>query len=89
MINSGMIEETKKVLDMGYKKDCYGLTGVGYKYIIKYFDNEISKQELTDKFSQDTRQYAKRQITWFKKQPDTNIINIDNMNISDIVTKMI
>ena len=90
MIDSGMLEETKKVLNMGYKQNCYGLTGVGYKHIIKYFNNEISKQDLIDKFSQDTRQYAKRQITWFTKQPDTNIINItDNMNIGDIINKII
>ena len=90
MIDSGMIEETRKVLDMGYKEDCYGLTGVGYKHIIKYFNNEISKEELIDIFSQDTRQYAKRQITWFTKQPDINIIKIDdNMNIHDIVNKII
>ena len=74
MIDFGMLEETKKVLNMGYKQDCYGLTGVGYKHIIKYFNNEISKQELIDIFSQDTRQYAKRQITWFTKQPDINKI---------------
>ncbi|MBR3628251.1 MAG: tRNA (adenosine(37)-N6)-dimethylallyltransferase MiaA [Elusimicrobia bacterium] len=90
MIDFGMLEETKKVLNMGYKQDCYGLTGVGYKHIIKYFNNEISKQELIDIFSQDTRQYAKRQITWFTKQPDINVINIDdNMSVADIKKKMI
>jgi tRNA dimethylallyltransferase len=90
MIDSGMLEETKKVLDMGYKQNCYGLTGVGYKHIVKFFNKEISKQELIEKFSQDTRQYAKRQITWFKKQPDTQIINItDNTDIGDIINKII
>ena len=89
MIDSGMLEETKKVLDMGYKQDCYGLTGVGYKHIIKYFNDKISKSELIDSFSQDTRQYAKRQITWFKKQPDVKIINFDeSMNINDILNKI-
>jgi len=88
MINSGMIEETKKVLEMGYTKDCYGLTGVGYRHIIKYFNNEISKKELIEKFSQDTRQYAKRQITWFSKQKDTTILNIDNISIKDILSNI-
>ena len=90
MIDSGMLEETKKVLGMGYKQDCYGLTGVGYKHIIKYLNNEISKSELIKKFSQDTRQYAKRQITWFTKQPNIKIVNIaDNMNIENILNKII
>ena len=90
MINSGMLDETKKVLDMGYKQNCYGLTGVGYKQIIKFFNKEISKDELIEKFAQDTRQYAKRQITWFTKQPDTKIINIvDSMSIDDIINKIV
>lgn len=90
MIDSGMLEETKKVLDMGYKQNCYGLTGVGYKHIVKFFNKEMSKQELIEKFSQDTRQYAKRQITWFTKQPDIQIINItDNTDIGDIINKII
>lgn len=91
MISSGMIEETKKVLDMGYKQDCYGLTGVGYRHIIKYFNNETSKQELIEKFAQDTRQYAKRQITWFIRQPNVNIIFVDDnaTSINDIVNKII
>jgi len=75
MINSSMIEEAQKVLKMGFKEDAPALTGVGYKHITQYLNNKISKQELIDKFSTDTRQYAKRQITWFKFQP--NVIFVD------------
>lgn len=89
MILAGMIDETKKVLQMGYKQDCYGLTGVGYKHIIKYLNNEITKEELITFFSQDTRQYAKRQITWFSHQKDVNIINVDDMTTYDIIDKII
>lgn len=75
MINSGMIEETQKVLNMGFKKDSPALTGVGYKNIISYLENKITKKELIDIFSAETRQYAKRQITWFKAQPDVILID--------------
>lgn len=75
MIHSGIVEETQKVLKMGFKEDSPALTGVGYKHIIQYLNNKISKQELIDKFSTDTRQYAKRQITWFKSQPDVVFID--------------
>ena len=74
MINSGMIEETQKVLDMGYAKNCPALSGIGYRNIIKYLDNEISKNSLLDEFSKDTRHYAKRQNTWFRAQPDVTAI---------------
>ncbi|MDR0822361.1 MAG: tRNA (adenosine(37)-N6)-dimethylallyltransferase MiaA, partial [Endomicrobium sp.] len=67
MLESGMIEETQKVLAMGYKKDCPALSGIGYKTIIQYLENQISKAELLNLFCADTRHYAKRQNTWFRK----------------------
>ncbi|MDD5021981.1 MAG: tRNA (adenosine(37)-N6)-dimethylallyltransferase MiaA [Endomicrobiaceae bacterium] len=82
MINSGMIEEAQKVLKMGFKEDSPALTGVGYKHIIQYLNNKISKHELIDKFSTDTRQYAKRQITWFKSQPYVIFIDASKKQIN-------
>jgi len=84
MLKSGMIEETERILNMGYAKNSYALTGVGYKHIIKYLDNEITKQELTEHFSRDTRQYVKRQITWFKNQQDTELIDITGKNYKSV-----
>lgn len=85
MITSGMIEEVEKVLNMGYDKNCYALTGVGYKHIVKYLDKKITKQELIEQFSKDTRQYAKRQITWFKNQMDIELIDITGGNYKSAV----
>jgi len=76
MVNSEMIQETKRVLDMGFDKNCYGLTGVGYKHAVKYLNNEITKDEFLYNFSKDTRHYAKRQITWFKNQPEAEFIDV-------------
>lgn len=86
MINCGMIDEVKEILDMGYADNCYGLTGVGYKHIVKYINNKINKEELIKQFSQDTRHYAKRQITWFSHQPDIKQLEINNekLSISDL-----
>lgn len=75
MVNSGMIEETQKVLNMGFKTNVPALTGVGYKHIVLYINGKISKDELIESFSAETRQYAKRQITWFKAQPDVILID--------------
>ncbi|MCL1972123.1 MAG: tRNA (adenosine(37)-N6)-dimethylallyltransferase MiaA [Endomicrobia bacterium] len=74
MINRGMIEETQKVLDMGYAKNCPGLSGIGYRHIVQYLNNEISKETMLEEFCKDTRHYAKRQNTWFKSQPDITAI---------------
>jgi tRNA dimethylallyltransferase len=74
MIEKGMIEETVKVLDMGYDKNCPALSGIGYKHIVQYLDKKISKEELIMAFAKDTRHYAKRQKTWFKAQPDVEFV---------------
>jgi tRNA dimethylallyltransferase len=74
MIKNGMIKETQKILDMGFDKTCHALSGIGYKHIIQYFDKKISKEDLIVKFSKDTRNYAKRQNTWFKAQPEVELI---------------
>lgn len=90
MLSCGMIEETKKVLQMGYPKTCYGLTGIGYRQVVEYLDNKMTKEQMIESFSQDTRQYAKRQITWFKNQPDITIIDItDISNVNFIIEKIL
>jgi tRNA dimethylallyltransferase len=70
MLECGMIEETRKVLDMGFDKNCPALSGIGYRDAIKFLDGEISKETLLENFSKDTRHYAKRQNTWFKAQKE-------------------
>jgi tRNA dimethylallyltransferase len=74
MIDSGMIEETQKVLDMGFDKNCPALSGIGYRHIVQYLDKKISRDDLVLEFSKDTRHYAKRQNTWFKAQSSIEYI---------------
>ncbi|BAV58964.1 tRNA (adenosine(37)-N6)-dimethylallyltransferase MiaA [Candidatus Endomicrobiellum trichonymphae] len=74
MIENGMIEETQKVLNMGFDKNCSALSGIGYRHIIQYLEKKISKEDLILEFSKDTRHYAKRQNTWFKAQPDVDFM---------------
>jgi tRNA dimethylallyltransferase len=70
MLNNGMIEETLKVLNMGFKRDCPAFSGVGYRDVLKFIDGLISKENLIENISKDCRHYAKRQNTWFRNQPD-------------------
>ncbi|MDR0401947.1 MAG: tRNA (adenosine(37)-N6)-dimethylallyltransferase MiaA [Endomicrobium sp.] len=76
MIKNGMIEETREILNMGFKENCYALSNaIGYKYILQFLKRKISLNDLIIKFSRDTRNYAKRQITWFNAQPGVKFIN--------------
>jgi tRNA dimethylallyltransferase len=74
MIENGMIDETQKVLNMGFDKKCPALSGIGYRHIMQYLEKKISKENLILEFSKDTRHYAKRQNAWFKSQSDVNFV---------------
>ncbi len=69
MIKNGLVEETKGLLDkFGH---IYNIVNtIGYREITKYLDGECTLQEAADKLKQNTRNYAKRQLTWFRRNPD-------------------
>ena len=80
MLELGLIEETKKVIEIIANKkkvnyeeilknydDITSLQAIGYREVIAYLKNEIDYEEMKEKIKQNTRRYAKRQITWFKK----------------------
>lgn len=67
MIEQGLETETKKLYEMGYTKDLTSMQGIGYKEMFQYFDGEWSFDEAVDKIKQYSRNYAKRQNTWFKR----------------------
>ena len=80
MLELGLVEETKKVIEIIAKKmnktkeeilekydEITSLQAIGYREVISYLKNEITFDEMKEKIKQNTRRYAKRQITWFKK----------------------
>jgi tRNA dimethylallyltransferase len=77
MVFGGMITETLDVLKMGFQKNCPALSGIGYKHVIRFINNEIDEDKLINEFAKDTRHYAKRQRTWFGAQKDLTIIKGD------------
>lgn len=81
MISQGLVAETKKILSFGYSKDLNALNTVGYKEIINYLDNEISLEKAIELIKRNTRRYAKRQMTWFRKDKRIKWFNIDNSSV--------
>lgn len=70
MIQSGLENEVGKLLQMGYTRDDWGMKGIGYAEFLDYFDGKYSFRETVDKIKQNSRHYAKRQLTWFRKMND-------------------
>lgn len=77
MWSSGLVTETENVLNMGYSKELNSLNTVGYKETIQYLEKEISDKRAIELIAQHTRNYAKRQLTWFKKIPGISFIKND------------
>ena len=87
MWKGGLIEETKKVLSMGFSHDLNSLNTVGYKECVAFLNNRMSESEALDKMKQNTRRYAKRQFTWFRRNDKINWIKGDLKKIAETIIK--
>ncbi len=74
MIEQGLIEEVKEIYEK-YDKFPTAMQGLGYKEVVQYLEREITKEEMIEKIKQETRRYAKRQLTWFRKNKQTIWLN--------------
>jgi len=75
MIEHGLIEEVHKLLSMGYNKYLNSMDSVGYKEVVSYLEGEITVDEMTELIKRNTRRYAKKQITWFRR--DKRFVHLD------------
>lgn len=80
MFAAGLEDEVKKLLDMGCKKDSTAMQGIGYKEVIGYLDKEYDLETAIDIIKRDTRHFAKRQITWFKREKDVVWLDYPKFN---------
>lgn len=87
MINHGLVEEVEGILKMGYSSDANSLQGLGYKEIIAALEGKMTMDEAIDKVKLETRHFAKRQLTWFRRNKD--IVWIDGTQKVEEMTKNI
>lgn len=74
MLEKGLIDEVKALLEK-YSEFPTAMQGLGYKEVKQYLDGELTKEEMIEKIKQESRRYAKRQFTWFRKNKQTIWIN--------------
>ncbi len=75
MIEEGLLNEVKALYEEGYTRDMVSMQGLGYKEILDYLDGKLTLDEAIYILKRDTRHFAKRQITWFKREKDVCWIN--------------
>jgi tRNA dimethylallyltransferase len=75
MIKQGLVDEVKKLLDMGCTKDMVSMQGIGYKEIISFLEGNATLEETIYIIKRDTRHFAKRQLTWFHREKEVTWIH--------------
>ena len=84
MLANGLIAEVESLLAAGYARDTVALRSFGYKELIAYLDGKSTYLEAVEQLKQNTRRFAKRQLTWFRK--DTRLTWIDRNATPDVIT---
>ena len=90
MVKSGLVDEVRSLLNDGLDKSCQSMKAIGYRQIISYLEGEYDLNTAIELIKRDSRRYAKRQLTWFRRYEDAVWINVDSMNteqISDFIIK--
>ena len=84
MISKGLIDEARKIYDK-YKKSLYKISSIGYKELFLYFDGKITLEEAVDEIKRESRRYAKRQMTWFRKEKNYITYNLSEISENEII----
>lgn len=83
MMESGLVEEVQKLKDMGCRREMTSMQGLGYKEILSFLDGEIPLDEAVRILKRDTRHFAKRQLTWFRRESDVIWVDKDKFAFED------
>ena len=78
MFEKGLVDEVKQLLKNGVNPNCQAFKGIGYKEVVQYLEGLISYDACVDLIQKNTRHFAKRQITWYKRMPYIEWITIDS-----------
>ena len=83
MMESGLVEEVQKLKDMGCHREMTSMQGLGYKEILSFLDGEVPLNEAVRILKRDTRHFAKRQLTWFRRESDVIWVDKDKFAFED------
>ena len=83
MFDMGLVDEVKALMAKGYDKSLVSMQGIGYKEVIDYLNGKTSLEECIDIIKRDTRHFAKRQLTWFKREKVVTYIDKDEFVSED------
>lgn len=83
MMENGLMEEVQKLKDMGCRRDMTSMQGLGYKEILSFLEGEVPLEEAVRILKRDTRHFAKRQLTWFRRESDVIWVDKDKFSFDE------
>lgn len=89
MMEQGLLKEVEALKAMGYDRSFVSMQGLGYKELLAYLDGECTLEEAVDQIKQSTRHFAKRQLTWFRRERDVVWLPVDNLTGEEVLEKLI
>ena len=88
MFEEGLVEEVTALQERGYTRGMVSMQGLGYKEIFAYLDGECTLEEAKEIIKRDTRHFAKRQLTWFRRERDVRWLDLDRyQGNTDLILK--
>ncbi len=89
MLDDGLVDEVQSILDMGYHPDLQALKTVGYREPIAWIQNLLSKEQMQELIKTNTRRYARRQLTWFRRWVGVHRFNLTEHPLPEVRNKLI
>ena len=83
MLDQGLLDEVKSLREMGCRRDMVSMQGLGYKELLAHLDGEYTYEEAVNRIKQSTRHFAKRQLTWFRREQEVIWINKQQFQYDD------
>jgi tRNA dimethylallyltransferase len=89
MFQRGLVDEVKNLKDRGYTKENVAMQAIGYKEVLEYLENRLDLNEVVELVKRNSRRYAKRQLTWFRKLPNVSWLDFkDDVSESNFQEKL-
>jgi tRNA dimethylallyltransferase len=89
MLDQGLEAEVKTLMDRGYSPDLISMQGLGYKHFLAHFLGMTSRDEAVTLLKRDTKRYAKRQFTWFRREPEATWVDITGLDRAEDILERI
>ncbi|EUJ27835.1 tRNA dimethylallyltransferase [Listeria grayi] len=89
MLQAGLVEEARNLYEQGLDKNLPAMKGIGYKELFAFFEGDISLEAATDQIKQNSRRFAKRQLTWFRNRMDIHWLEADSQMLNNTAEQLI